>query len=54
MENAAQSSRPEARIIQLHKRETHESSDWQSAYPPMNMNLHTLEYIDQLLDEHFK
>lgn len=54
MENAAHSSRPDARIIHLRTAGI-PSPTWQpELYPPTVMELHTLEYIDQLLDEHFK
>lgn len=54
MENAAHSSRPDARIIHLRTAEIALSSGHQEPSPPSTLDLHTLEYIDQLLDLHFK
>jgi hypothetical protein len=54
MENTAQSSRQEARIIRLCIPET--LKDAKPPAEPHNpvIDLYTLNYLDQLLDEHFK
>lgn len=54
MENAAHSSRPDARIIHLTTRENPLPIRPQEPHQPTIMDLYTLEYLDQLLDEHFK
>ena len=54
MENAAHSSRPDARIIHLTTRENPLPTRPQEPHQPTIMDLYTLEYLDQLLDEHFK
>lgn len=54
MENAAQSSRPDARVILLRTPEIPLPTSPQEPHQPTILDLYTLELIDQLLDEHFK
>lgn len=54
MENAAQSTRPDARIIHLRTQEKPVLYDQHEASQPTILDIYSLEYIDQLLDEHFK
>jgi hypothetical protein len=54
MENAAQSTRPEARIIHLRTPETPSDNTFQAEDQTATYHRFTLEYIDQLLDEHFR
>ena len=54
MDNTAKSSRQEARIIRLRIPETpnHARPQVEPVIPVID--LYTLTYLDQLLDEHFK
>lgn len=54
MEKATQSSRPDARIIRLCTPETPTKAKLQRELQIPIIEVYTLTYLDQLLDEHFK
>jgi len=54
MENATESSRPDARIIRLCTPETPTNTKLQHELHIPIIEMDTLTYLDQLLDEHFK
>lgn len=53
MENAAQSARPSAKIIAMHPHRSRVTIPDEAVHP-IAVELYALEYIDQLLAEHFQ
>ena len=54
VENVVQCIRPDVRIIHVRNPEIPLPIRQQEPHQPTIMDLYTLEYLDQLLDEHFK